>query len=279
MHAEDTQTDPGSRHGSSLPTGDSRSTIAETRSAGTVPRVPLWLLTLGAGLVSGVVAGLVGEVTGKVILPNTQAYLPPDFATMGGYQKNAVHSEALGKAERMAEQKKSAAAYGVLGALLGLTLSSTGHLAARSPRSRLVVAALGGGVGAVTGAALSFALVPMFYWYQSPESSGLIVLFLTHAGIFAGVGAAAGLALGLGLGERRAIGPASFGGLVGALVGTFVFEASNSLAFPLLRTFEPIPTEAVPRILAHLCVAVGSALVAGLAVEMRAKSEPSLPAR
>jgi hypothetical protein len=265
MHAEEPQSNSVS--GSALSPPPSAAPVAQGI------RLPLWLLTVGAGLVAGLLAGQGGEAIDNAIPLKVE--LPPDFASMGGYQKNAVSAMAQGKAMRIGEQKKAAAAYGLLGALLGLTLGLIGGLAVGSPRSGFVSAVIGITVGAAAGAGISFAAVPVFFRYQDPEFGGFLGLFLTHAAIFAGVGAAAGLALGYGLGDRPALGRALFGGLLGGLVGTFVFETVNSLAFPLMRTFEPIPSERLPRILVHLCIAVCAALIAGLAVGTLPRKEPT----
>ena len=87
------------------------------------------------------------------------------------------------------------------------------------------------------------------------------------------VGAAGGLALGYALDHRPSLGRALAGGALGALAGTFLLEIVNSLTFPLMRTYEPVPSERLPRFLAHLLVAVCAALVAGLAVGTPARKE------
>jgi len=231
---------------------------------------PLWLPTAIAGLLAGVLAGVIGEAANDVIPLNVT--LPSGYESMGTYQKAAARTEAIGKASEITEKRKAALVYGTLGILMGISLGLVGGLAAGSARSAVKAAAIGAAAGAVFPALLSYALVPMFYRYLDPESGGLLVLFLTHAGIFAAVGVAAGLALGLGLGRRQAIVQAVFGGLLGALVGTIAFETINSLAFPLVRTFEPMPGERVPRLLVHLCVAFCAALCAGLAVRVRTRA-------
>ncbi len=184
---------------------------------------------------------------------------------MGGYQKDAVRSMAVGKAEQVLERKKTAADYGLLGLVLSLSLGVIGGLAVGSPRTVFMGAVMGGAIGAAAGAGLSWILVPVFFQYQDPESDGLLALFMTHAGIFCGVGAAAGLALGFGLNDRRALGRALFGGLLGALVATFLFETASSLAFPLLPAHQPVPGEPLPRLLVQLCVAIFASLAAGVA--------------
>jgi hypothetical protein len=189
---------------------------------------------------------------------------PPNYQQISGYQKLAVTAHAVGQAQVVVDRKKSAADFGLLGLVLGVSLGLIGGLAAGSSRLAITGAVAGGLAAAAAGAGLSFAATPLFYRYLDPEQ-GLLVLFLTHAAIFAALGAAAGLALGLGLGDRSSLARALFGGLLGALVGTFAFETADAVAFPLLRTFEVVPTEWLPRFIMHLCVAVCTAVMAGLA--------------
>jgi len=227
-------------------------------------RLPLWLLTLGAGLIAGLLAGMGGEAIGNAI-PLLVVH-PPDYAKMGGRQRDTAHAEAVKMAEKALERKKAAGDYGLLGLALGLSLGLVGGLAVGSPRSGFMGAVIGGTIAAAAGAGMSWVVVPLFFRYRDPEAGGLIGLFITHAAIFTGVGAAAGLALGFGLEDRRALGRALFGGILGALVATFVFETASSLAFPFLFTFQPVPGEQLPRLLAHMCVAICTSLAVGLAV-------------
>lgn len=273
MHAEGPQPNTGSIPDPSSPpdeTGPNRSRIAGV-SGGF--RLPLWLLTLGAGAIAGLLAGLSGEAIGNAI-PLLVEY-PPDYAKMGGYQKDAARATAVGNAENVVERKKAAADYGLLGLLLGLSLGLIGGLAIGSLRSGFMGAVIGSAIGAAAGAGMSWVVVPLFFRYQTPESSGLLSLFITHAGIFIAVGAAAGLALGIGLDDRPALGRALFGGILGALVATFVFETASSLAFPLMRTYQPVPGEQLPRLLAHMCVAICTSLAAGLAAGTPLREKPT----
>jgi hypothetical protein len=229
--------------------------------------VPLWLITLGAGIIAGVLSGLGGEATSRAIPLRME--LPANFASISGYQKVAVVAMIAGNATRVAVREKAAAAYGLLGVLLGIGLGLTGGWASGSMRSGWKGALVGGVAGGVAGAALSAVFVPIFFRFQDPDTDaatlGLLLLFFTHAAIFAGIGAASGLALGWGSGDRGTIGQALVGGLLGAIVGTFAFEVINSLLYPMVRTYEPVPTEPTPRMLLHLCVAVGTAVLAGWA--------------
>jgi len=223
---------------------------------------PFLLLTLLAGLAAGLLSAFGGEKTMDAFA--LDPHYPANYGSTSGYDRAAVRSDVNRIAKQVLEMKKGTAAYGLLGLLVGVFMGVAGGFARGSIRSGLGGVVAGGVSGALAGAALSAALIPVYYRLMDP-ASGLIVLFLIHSGIFAGVGAAGGLALGWGSGDRQLIGRCLIGGLFGSFVGTFAFEAINSLAFPLLRTFEPVPAEAIPRLLVHLCVAIGTAAFAGLA--------------
>jgi hypothetical protein len=222
------------------------------------------LLTVVAGAVAGLISWVGSESTLDRFKIDDEMVFPPDYKQISGYQKMAVQAMVEGAAREIVEKKKAAFSFGLLGLTLGLGLGLIGGLASGSIRKGLACAILGGLVGTSAGAVLSWGLVPIFFRHLDPEQ-GLLVLFLTHAGIFAGIGVTSGLALGVGMKDRSALGRAVFGGLLGALVGTFAFEAANSLLFPLIRTFEPVATEPVPRLDTQLCVAIGIGLIAGLA--------------
>ena len=226
-------------------------------------RIPLWLLTLGAGLVSGLISWVCGELMFNLFRMEDSIVYPENYKQISGYQKQNVTAKIQGDATRIVERKKSTASFGLLGLSLGVSLALAGGLASRCLRTALSGAILGGLSGAVAGAGLAYAAVPLFYRYFDHEQ-GLLILFFTHAAIFTGLGAAAGLGLGLGLENRSTISAAVFGGMIGALIGTVAFETTLSLAFPLMRTFEPISTERLPRMLLYLCVALCTGLLSGM---------------
>jgi hypothetical protein len=272
MNADQSRPNP-----ESAPATDPAESPPSEAAAGgvTVTRhIPLWLLTLGVGLLSGLLSWAGAERMLTQFRIQDEAIYPANFRQMGGYEKRAVDAEVQGAAQRAVERKKAAASFGWLGAVLAVSLALVGGLAGGSPRTAALGALVGGLAGEAVGAGLSWIVVPVFFRYQTP-ASGLLVLFLTHAAIFVGIGAVAGLALGLGLGGRPATVRAFFGGMLGGLFGTIALEAINSLAFPLMRTLEPIASEPIARLVTYLCVAVFTAGFAGWA----AGSHPERPRR
>jgi hypothetical protein len=281
MDSQEPQPSPGVTPVSSQVATAGSGAAARTAASSAAGRVPLWIVTLGAGIIAGILSGLGGEATSQAIPLSIQ--YPADFARLGGYQRDAVVAMLTGDAQRAAERKKAAAAYGLLGMLLGVGLGLAGGLASGSLRSGLWGAVVGGMAGAVVGAALSAELVPVFFRFQNPETDatmqGGLLMFFTRAGIFSAIGAAGGLALGWGLSDRRLIGRAAIGGLLGAVLGALAFEVINALAFPMVRTYEPIPAERLPRMLVQLCVATGAAIVAALSARVPLSKPISTPTR
>jgi hypothetical protein len=280
-------------------------------ASGAGRRFPIWLLAVGTGIVVGVLSGLGGETAYNafpVVLVDQQGTVitgtpggaalvsfpvrmnvPPNFNQMDGYTRTGVRAVLARQGVRIAERRRAEAAFGLLGALLGVGLGLAGGLARGTPRSAMGGALTGGLTGIAYGVVFSLVLVPVFFHYQDAAESAqftnpdaapslLVLLFLTHAGICAGIGLAAGMALGLGSGDRKCIAPAMIAGLAGACIGVFLFETINSLAFPLMRTFVPMPEERVPRLLAHACVAVATAFLAGLAAELTPRQAAASPA-
>ena len=178
-----------------------RSDRAADRS-GVSRGLPLWLLTLGAGLLSGLVGWGTGEAIDSRILMEDEIIYPPNYNSIGGYQKQSVTAEIKGAATRVVDKKRAAVALGLMGLALGVTLGLSGGLSKGTPRTAMTGAAIGGLAAAAAGGILSWIAIPIFFRFFDPES-GFLILFLTHAEIFAGIGAASGMALGIGLGDRR----------------------------------------------------------------------------
>jgi hypothetical protein len=276
MQSEESQIDPA---GALVPNEPAKGdAIAETRTIppGAGRQVPLWFLTLAAGLVVGALSWLVGQLTQGAFPVAIET--PPEVAKMErGPDRSAIIAGLLRQAGRDAERSKAAAAYGLLGALLGVALGLIGGRSRGSVYSGWRCAVGGGLIAAVAGAGLAWVMAPLMYQYQDaaqfadPDFSSrfLLIHSLFHAGIGAGIGIAAGLALGWGLGDRASLARALIGGFFGALAGVFVFEMINTLASPLGHAETPLPEESLPRLAMYLGVAGGAAFLAGLAADAR----------
>jgi hypothetical protein len=282
MQSEEPQTDLAGALVPNEPATGDRMAEAKTTPPGAVRRLPLWLLTLAAGLVAGSLSWLGGELTQNAFPVTIET--PPEVAKMErGPDKSAIIAQLLRQAWRAAERNKAVAAYGLLGALLGVALGLIGGWSRGSAHSGWRGAVGGGLTAAVAGAGLSWVLAPLIYRLQDAAQSAdpdfssrfLLIHCLFHAGIGAGVGVAAGLALGWGLGDRASLGRALIGGFFGALAGVFLFEMINTLASPLGHAETPLPEERLTRLAMHLAVAGGAAFLAGLAAGARPRRSSS----
>ena len=245
-------------------------------------QVPLWLLTLAAGLVAGSLSWLGGELTQHAFPPTIDT--PPDVAKMAnGREKSALLSPLWAEAGRVAERSKTVAAYALLGALLGAALCLIGAWSRGSAHSGWRGPVGAGVTAALAGALLSWVLVPLMFRLQASAKASdpdfamrfLMIHCVIHAGIGAAIGVAAGLALGWGLGDRASLVRALIGGFFGAVAGVLSFETINSLAFPLLRSEAPLPETSLARLSMYLGVAGGAAFLAGLAADARPRHSRS----
>jgi len=172
--------------------------------AASTGRLGAW--ALGAGLLAGIVAWLIGEAA-------YNAFRPP-------YAAQHVMGQVIMKAsfadQSAADSKNATLAFAVLGGLLGTALGMAGGLARQSARTGAMAAAAGLVLGGVLGAVASRALLPVYFHAlevaQEALSRDLTLPLLVHGGIWAACGLA-GVAFGIGLGGGRAVVvKAGFGG-------------------------------------------------------------------
>ena len=147
----------------------------------------------------------------------------------------------------------------MLGGLLGLALGLAGGLAVRSAGRAALGAVVGLILGVVAGALPAFIVMPWHWEHRNddPATLDLVAPLLIHLGLWSAAGLAAGLAFGIaarGFRPARLI-EAAFAGLIGAMVGTFVFEMAGAFLFPFDHTADPFSDTPGTRLLARLCVA------------------------
>src|SRR5262245_32343845 len=240
---------PGS---SPPPPGLEAGANAESRPPGgpAVPPGRLWGWALGAALLAGLAAWLVGEGTVEVFRPKLQTMM-----TMMGPMEGATNAERA-----RAASWNAALAYTLLGAFLGLAMGLAAGLARKSPRAAFVAGAVGLALGAILALVSSLALQPLYYRSieQDPLQQSLTMPMLVHAGIWATVGAAGGIALGLGLGSHpRRFALIVLGGLVGAVLAAVTFEMIGALLLSReAETTRPVSLTWSSRLLACLLVAL-----------------------
>jgi hypothetical protein len=217
------------------------------KSGGLGAQVRIWFLVLVLALVAGVAAWLAGEFTLDYFKPSEEAASAP-------YDFRALNRE-------MAEvgAYNGAVAFGTLGGLLGLGLGLAGGLIRRSAGGALLGAIVGLILGTAAGALPSFVLMPWHWRHRNDDPSATLLLtpLLLHLGLWCAIGLGAGLAFAVGSGASK---PSRYfemalAGVVGAMVGTFVYEMVGAFVFPMDRTVEPFAATAGTRLLARLCVA------------------------
>jgi hypothetical protein len=212
-----------------------------------------WILVLAGGLLAGLIGFGLGEYASQLLAPSL--VLPPEIRG-DQVKSNLEHA----RRRRVSQDRIDTMTYGGLGAVLGLTLGAVGGLARRSPRAAITAAPIGLVLGAAAGFGTTFLLLPWFHAnYTVPGDDSftqeLGLALATHGGIWAAIGAAAGLTLGLGLGGGR-VGRAIIGGILGAAIATLIYEFGGAVAFPMERTLQPTAMAPVPRLIAHLAVAL-----------------------
>jgi hypothetical protein len=215
------------------------------------------------------VSGLGGEALYRTFAP------PPELVS----NTNLSMGPVLAREQSVANIKNATLSFGLLGAVLGMSLGIAGGVVRRSTNAAVLAGAVGLVVAGAAGAQMAWALTPIAERNQTLASENLAFAFLIHGGIWATVGAAGGLALGLGLGGRGNILRATIGGLVGGALGTTAYDLIGALAFPMAGTGGALSTAWGARLLAHLCVAIPAALGAAAAIQATVirPSEDKLP--
>lgn len=161
--------------------------------------------------------------------------------------------------------RNAAVAYGLLGGMVALSLAITaGCLPQRSSFTRRLTAGLAGvALGALFGAASSYAVTPLYL--NRLGTADITLSVLLHLAIWCAVGAAAGVAFGMGYGARNVFARASIGGITGGALAALLFDVCGAF-FPFARTERPLAEEADTRlaaaVLLSVFVVIGTVIVA-----------------
>jgi hypothetical protein len=233
-----------------------------------------WSLIIGAGILAGLAGFCVGEASETHIRPDLNL---PEEIMRSSSQKPLEIERRMG----IARDHRTALAYGGLGLFLGLALGAAGGLTRRSARAAIVAGLTGLVLGGVAGAVTTRGVLPYYHSVRAKASdedktNDLTLALMTHGAIWGAVGAAAGLALGMGLGGVGRTARASLGGILGAFLGAVIYEFVGAIFFPYDQTFRPMAYAVAPRLLAHLgvavCTAIGAYGVADYVSTVRAKA-------
>jgi hypothetical protein len=212
---------------------------------------------LAFAAVAGIVAGVASMVVGEMILERYRGDLVQAIVThprpedMQRWRAARVYSAVL--------------TFTSLGGFLGLAMGLAGGLARRSASAGARAAIVGLLLGTSVTAPLSLALVSYFFKTHDPQSNNLLLPLLTHGALWSAVGAIAGLAFGLGLGGKGRWKATLVGGLAGAAAATIIYEIVGALAFASSKTDLPLSASIASRGMAHLLVAILSAVGAAWA--------------
>ena len=224
-----------------------------------------WPAALVAGIIAAALSGGGGEAASGFFPQKKMANPLASTVDMAAYNRVIVKNAAL--------------AYGLQGAILGLTLGLAGAAIRRSSGHAVLAGLTGLLAGGVVGAAASFGLFTAFYAIVHVNSSDLLPSLMAHGGVWSLIGACGGAAFGLGMGGHGRVARAAVGGLIGAALAAVVYETAGAVLFPLDLTGEPLADTSRPRLFAHAVVNVFAALGAALLSEDVRARTPRVPRR
>jgi hypothetical protein len=232
-----------------------------------VGRRRLWAAALLAGLVAAVGIALLEETGMLRVKPKLEV-----VQVMGAN----VPTLTL-RMKQAAESARAVRTFGVFGACLGLAFGLAGGLARGKARSSGLTAAVGLLGGGLAGGLAPLVVLPASQWALDHGMGDLLNSLALHLGLWTPMAAVGGLVFGWGLGDRRAIGPAALGGLVGAAIGIVGFEFLGAVVFPLAETGLPFSTTRASLFLARLFVTLPAALGIALALDHRVRRSVPTP--
>ena len=151
--------------------------------------------------------------------------------------------------------RNAAVAYGLLGGILSLSLAATaGCLLPRFSLTRILTAGLAGiALGALFGAASSYAVTPLYF--NRLGTADVTLSLLIHLAIWSAIGAAAGVAFGMGSGTRKVLAGSLIGGITGGALAALLFDVCGAF-LPLAHTERPLAEQADTRLAAAVLLSV-----------------------
>jgi hypothetical protein len=215
------------------------------------------IVIAAAGLLAGLIAFGLGELVYGRFAPELVAQ------RMGGIEVMRPTLET----KAVSDARNSATAFGLFGGALGLLLGLTGGLERRSIGSAAKAGGVGLVLGATVGTVLPLLLIEPYEGMLNRRTAEDLFLSLgMHAALWGPLGAVAGLAFGIGYGRPRQILPLMIGGLAGAIIGTFAYDAIGGSVTPMAGTGDAISVTWPTRLLARLLVAIGAAVAIDLTI-------------
>jgi hypothetical protein len=218
-------------------------------------------------LVAGLLAGTGSLLAGEAIMHHYGADLSPPV-------ERKPSPEEI-KRWHDARLYCPATIFATMGGFLGLAMGMAGGLARGSVFRGAWAAIVGLLLGTIVATSASLISVSLFYKKHDPTSGDLVFPMLMHGTIWSAVGAIGGLAFGLALGREGRWKATLLGGLVGAAAATVVYEVVGALAFATDKTDLPLAASMPTRAMAHLLVAILSAV--GAVVVLRQSPTRQVP--
>jgi hypothetical protein len=210
-------------------------------------------------LVAGLLAGTASLLAGEAIMHQYEGALSPPV-------KRQLSPEEM-KRWHDARLYCPAATFSTMGGFFGLAMGLAGGLACGSIYRGVWGAIAGLLLGTSVAACTSMMVVAPFYRNYDPSKSGLVYPMLMHGAVWSTVGAIGGLMFGLALERPGRWKETVLGGLVGAAGATVVYEIVGALAFATDKTDLPLAASITTRGMAHLLVAILSAVGVAVALE------------
>ena len=218
-------------------------------------------------LVAGLLAGTASLLAGEAIMHRYGADLsPPVTRKLSPEEIQRWHDARL---------YCPAAIFATMGGMLGLAMGMAGGLARGSVFRGAWAAIVGLLLGTIIATSTSLIFVSLFYKKYNPETGDLVVPMLMHGAIWSAVGAIGGLVFGLALGGQGRWKATLLGGFVGAAAATVVYEIVGALAFATDNTDLPLAASITTRGMAHLLVAILSAVGAALSLTANTHDQTS----
>lgn len=194
-------------------------------------------------------------------LGETSAARPSPSASKLQVMGTVLDVDAVTPAAQLEAELQWASRSGaLLGALLGAGMGAAGLRRDRPRTERWRIPAIGFVVGLALGAASPFLAHPLHELIRTPGAQELLPPIVMHAVQWGPLGLGAGLAFGLARGDRGpALAATVATAMIGAVVGSVIFDVIGSLAFPLDGPERIVATTPTARLVARLCVALGTA--------------------
>jgi MFS family permease len=230
--------------------GDGREKLSQTPAApNPVEDVRPSSAAIGRTLVVGVLLALTGAWIASALADRFRIL---ETVEQGARRRGEFRGTVLviGNAARNA-----AVAYGLLGGILSLSLAATAAcLLPRFSSTRILTAGLAGmALGALFGAASSYAVTPLYF--NRLGTADVTLSLLIHLAIWSAIGAAAGVAFGLGCGTRKVLAGSLIGGITGGALAALLFDVCGAF-LPLAHTERPLAEEADTRLAAAALLSV-----------------------